>query len=558
LTLRLSATRRNILAGAALASLAAPTRAASYSAGEFTHSVASGDPDANSVVLWTRFRASNGGNARIGWEVAEDEAFAKPAAKGELMIAAADDYCGKVLARGLKPGRRYFFRFLSASGASPTGLTRTAPQGKVDSLTFAAFSCSNLPWGYFHAYADAAARDEIELCLHLGDYIYEMQRGAYPSLDESVPGRTIFPAGETITYADYCARYASYRTDKDLQELHRLKPWSVIWDDHENANDAWVGGAGAHDPLKEGLWADRKAASIKAYFDWMPIRQVQKNGLRIYRRLDWGNLASLLMLDTRLIGRDQQVDLRKPLDAAALEGDAAFKATAEKIAKEQIADPKRTLLGATQEAWLSAQLRDSNRSGRPWQIIAQQVVMGRQLMPPESAKLLKTNPSEGQKKLVRNGLALTELDIPWNMDSWSGYPPARTRFLEACARDAANALVLAGDSHCAWAHNLPGGADGAPAAIEIGVTGVTSPGFERTFSNAGPGEREAVMVAANKELAWCDITNRGYNVTRLTAERTETTYVQLAHVASADRPGITTKTIAADARKGSGVGPWQV
>lgn len=558
MTIRLTATRRKILAGASLVSLGAPALAAGYSTGEFTHGVASGDPDATSVVLWTRFRASNGGNARLGWEIAEDEAFAKTAAKGDLNIAAADDYCGKVLARGLKPGRRYYYRFLSAGGASPTGLTRTAPQGEVDAFTFAAFSCSNLPFGYFHAYADAAARDEIELCVHLGDYIYEMQRGVYPSLEEAIPGRTIYPAFETVSYGDYCARYASYRSDKDLQELHRVKPWSVIWDDHENANDAWAGGAGAHDLLTEGLWATRKAASIKAYFDWMPIRSGQQDGLRLYRRMDWGNLASILLLDARLAGRDQQVDLRNALDSAALEGEAALRRTAETIFKEQISNPDRSILGAAQEKWMSQQLRNSRQSGRPWQIMAQQVVMGRQLLPPESAKFLKDAPSEGQKKLVRNGLALTELNIPWNMDSWSGYPPARARFLEACARDGNNALVLAGDSHSAWANNLPGAPDGAPAAVEIGVSSVTSPGFEKTFTNAAPGEREAATIRANEELAWCDVTHRGYTITKVTPKRSEAAFVQLSDVTKPDRPATTTKTIAAEARKGSGVGPWQV
>lgn len=556
--MRINTTRRGFLGAASLATLAAPVYAASYSGGEFTHGVASGDPDATSVVLWTRFRAGNGGNARLAWEIAETENFASPAAKGELLIAAADDYCGKVLARGLKPGRRYFYRFLSANGASPTGLTRTAPQGEIDGFTFAAFSCSNMPWGYFHAYADAAARDDVEICLHLGDYIYEMQRGVYPSPEEAVAGRLFNPAGETVTYADYCARYSSYRADKDLQELHRLKPWAVIWDDHESANDSWMNGAAAHDPATEGSWANRKAASVKAYFDWMPIRHKQKDGLRIYRRMDWGNLASILMLDTRLIGRDQQIDMKAALAAAALQGDAVLKQTAETIAKAQLSNPKRSLMGATQEAWFAQQLRESKNSGRPWQIVAQQVVTGRQLMPPQSEKLLPANTPDSQKLFARIGAALTALDIPWNMDSWSGYPPARARFLEACARDADNAIVLAGDSHSAWAHNLPGGANGAPAAVEIGVTSVSSAGFERTFSNAAPGERETAQLAANKELAWCDVTNRGYNVTRVTAKRTETTYVQLADVRSPERPAITTKTLATDARKSSGVGPWQV
>lgn len=554
----ISTTRRGFLGAASLASLAAPTYAASYSNGAFTHGVASGDPDANSVVLWTRFRPGNGGNARIGWEIAESETFANPVAKGELLINAGDDHCGKVIARGLKPGRRYVYRFLSASGASPMGLTRTAPQGKTSALTFAAFSCANRPQGYFHAYADAAARDDIDLCIHLGDYIYEMERGNYPSLAETLPGREINPAWELVAYRDYCLRYANYRADPDLQELHRVKPWAVIWDDHELANDAWMNGAGAHDPATEGAWAARKAAAMKAYVDWMPIRHKTADGLRIYRRLDWGDLASILLLDTRLIGRDQQGSARTALAAAAQQGPDALKRAAQDFAATTLNDPKRTMLGAPQEAWLTQQMRASKTSGRPWQILAQQVVTGEQNISANAPKMLPPDASDWQKNFVQNAVTLSGLGLPWSMDSWSGYPAARARLLEACARDAENALVLAGDSHSAWAYNLPGGANGAPAAVEIGVTSVASTGFERTFSNAAPGEREASMLDANKELAWCDITRRGYTITKVTPQRTEATYVQLSDITTPARPIATSKTIAAEARKGAGVGQWQV
>lgn len=554
----INTTRRGFLGAASLASLAAPVYAASYSNGEFTHGVASGDPDANSVVLWTRFRPSNGGNARVGWEIADDEAFKKLAAKGELMIAAADDHCGKVLAKGLKPGRRYFYRFLSAGGASPTGLTRTAPQGKIDAFTFAAFSCANKPQGYFHAYADAAARDDVELCIHLGDYLYEMERGNYPSAAEAVPGRLIEPGNELRSYRDYCARYASYRIDPDLQELHRVKPWAVIWDDHEFANDTWMDGAGAQDDKTDGPWANRKAAAVKAYFDWMPIRHRPVDGLKIYRRIDWGELASVLLLDTRLIGRAQQCNARTALAAAAQQGPDELKKAAQAFVANNLNDPKRSLMGSAQESWMAQQLRESKKNGRPWQILAQQVVVGKQTIPPTAPKFLPPDASDWQKQFVQNAVAFSDLGLPWNMDSWAGYPAARARFLEACARDANNALVLAGDSHSAWAHNLPGGADGASAAAEVGVTSVSSTGFERTFANAAPGEREAAMRAANSELAWCDVTNRGYTLTRVTADKAEATYMQLGPITTPDRPTVTPKTLIAEARKGSGVGPWQV
>ncbi|MET0182396.1 MAG: alkaline phosphatase D family protein, partial [Caulobacterales bacterium] len=282
--------RRSILLGASLAATPIPAWARSYTAGAFTHGVASGDPTQNAVILWTRFVPAVSSEGRIGWEVSEDENFARVARRGTLTPTAASDYCAKVDARGLQPGRRYFYRFLSSAGPSVTGLTRTAPRN-ADSLNIAFFSCANLPWGYFHAYGDAAARDEIDLCLHLGDYIYEMQRGAYPSFSEAVVGRTIEPGGETITLADYYARYASYHLDTDLLEMRRVKPLSTVWDDHELANNTWKGGAAAHQPETEGAWTDRFAAASKAYFDWMPIRLPERRSTRIYRSLDWGDLA---------------------------------------------------------------------------------------------------------------------------------------------------------------------------------------------------------------------------------------------------------------------------
>ncbi|MGE3143611.1 MAG: alkaline phosphatase [Hyphomonadaceae bacterium] len=543
--------RRALLAAASLAAAPVPAWARGFSRGAFTHGIASGDPTADAVILWARFVPADGADARIGWEIAEDEAFAQSARRGALSVSARTDFCAKVDVRGLAPGRPYFYRFLAADGPSLTGRTRTAPRGPADRLSLAFFSCSNLPWGYFHAYGDAAAREDIDLCLHLGDYIYELQRGAYPSAQEAVPGRVIEPAGETVTWAEYCARHQSYHLDPDLQELRRLKPLCVVWDDHDFANDAWMHGAQNHQP-SEGAWSTRAAAARKAYFDWMPIRHHNSRDAYIQRSLDWGDLARILLLDTRLIGRDRQLvyerDLLPHMDgadsAAAL---AAFRA--------RLDDPARQLLGAPQERWLAAQMAQSRAHGQAWQILAQQVVVAPQRAPQGLSRLLSPDASP------RNWFALAEcmaaLGLPWNLDCWDGYPAARARLLAMCETQAANAIILSGDSHNCWVSTLaaPGKAE-RRAALEFAGGSVSSPGFERTLTNAQPGEREALIQSANPALAFTDLTNRGYGALQLTRTRCEAEWRAFSDIRTPTRGPPVNARFAAEASLRAGPGAW--
>lgn len=550
-------TRRKLLAAAplALAPAAAHAKASPLGRGDFTHGVASGDPTSSAVILWTRFVPAAPGAATVRWEIADDAKFERVRAHGEATSSPLDDHCVKVDARGLAPGRRYFYRFIAAGSASPTGLTRTAPSGPAESLTFALFSCANKPFGYFHAYAHAAAREDIDVCIHVGDYIYEYGRGIYPSTADTVAGRVIEPGNEIVSLSDYRARYASYRTDPALQELHRTKPFMAVWDDHELANDAWKAGAQNHQPDTEGAWSVRRMMAARAYDEWMPIRP-QGSVLQIYRRLDWGSLATFVLLDTRLIARDRQLDWRTALDPVAGRGDAAVASAIEAFGHGALADPNRTLLGPTQEAWMRRELQRSKARGAPWQVLAQQIVVGRQGFPDNAGSLLAPDATERNKQFAAMGAATNKLGYGWNMDSWSGYPPARQRFLQSCATDAANALVLSGDSHNAWAHNLPGGRDGRPAAVEIGGTSVTSPGFERTFSNATPEARAAAILAANPELAWCDVTRRGYACTRLTSARADVEWIGFDTVTTPTAPSPVIVRSSAEATRDRGVGPW--
>jgi alkaline phosphatase D len=535
--------RRALLTASLAATAPRAAWAQQLSRGAFTHGVASGDPLPDGVMLWARFVGDDG---RIAWEIAEDEAFMRVAQRGEARALMANDFCAKADVRGLAPGRRYYYRFLSASGPSLTGQTCTAPARGGERLTVALFSCANFGWGYFHAYGHAAARDDIDLVLHAGDYIYEMQRGAFPNDADAAPGRIIDPVNETVSLSDYYQRYAVYHTDPDLLELRRAKPMSVVWDDHEIANDAWREGAGAHQDY-EGAYSDRIAAASKAYFDWMPIRRPDARGPRLYRSLDWGDLARILLLDTRYIGRDRQLDYRTGLRETTPDAVRAFRA--------ELEAPNRTLLGGAQERWFADALAQSKQRGQTWQIITQQVLVGDQIAPTGLTRLL---PQGAQPGWFGQAEAMRAFDLPWNLDCWAGYPAARTRFLDACATHASNAVVLGGDSHNCWLNNLDAPHTSRLAAIEFGGGSVTSPGFERSLTNAAPGEREALLRSANPQLAFCDFTQRGYGALTFTRSACEAEWVAFESVREAQRRAPAIARIASSASAHSGPGGWSV
>jgi len=516
--------RRSLLAAVPI-SCAMPRAAWAQSlcSGMFTHGVASGDPLMDGVILWTRFV---GGDERIAWEVAEDETFARVAQRGETRASIANDFCAKVDVRGLQPGRPYFYRFLSGSGPSLTGRTRTAGG---NTLRVAVFSCANYGFGYFHAYGHAAMRDDIDLVLHTGDYIYEYGRGSYPTERDAVPERIIDPTGEIVRLNDYYQRYATYHTDADLLALRQMKPISAVWDDHEITNNTWRDGAQNHQ-ANEGAWSDRVAAAAKAYFDWMPIRRPDPRSARIYRALDWGDLARIVLLDTRYIGRDQELsfgDLATRLAQGGVEADTALAAT------RQVFDaPSRTLLGETQERWLSQTLAESKQRGQTWQILTQQVIVSNQVFPVGTTRFVPAEANAGTRAWVSGSERLGAAGFGWNLDAWSGYRAARTRLLNDCVANANNAVILGGDSHNAWINSIAAPQGGRLAALEFAGGSVTSPGFERSMAAAAPGEREQLMRSGNPELAFCDISNRGYGAMHFTRSRLDAEWVAFENVKS--------------------------
>ncbi len=533
------------MTGASL--LARPVFAGSLGHG-FTHGIASGDPDAHSVVLWTRYASE--GIAALQWEVAKDVDFAAIVQKGSVIAGPDKDYTAKVIANNLPAGAWFYYRFIAPDGThSDIGRTRTLPDGPVSSMKLAVFSCSNLPFGYFNAYGHAAAQNDFDLAIHLGDYFYEYPVGTYPSAEQSVPGRHIEPQHELIKLADYRLRYNAYRMDPDLLALHRNYPMICIWDDHEISNDTWHGGAQNHDPASEGEWAARKKAARQAFFEWLPMRE------RAFARYDFGDLASIITLDTRLHGRTRQITYQEALAGVDTSDQEAILGALKHFRDTGWADPARTMLGVDQEAWLSETLTASKKSGRPWQILAQQVIVGRSYGPKSFLDALPAQTPGWLKARVEGSILAGAVALPASTDAWAGYPAARNRLLNSLRTNADNAVVLAGDSHNAWAYDLYAGDEQKtgtnPAAVEFAGHSVSSPGME-AYLPIAEDEMTASLIASSPELRWANTNRRGYMAISLgvDAAKCEWRFTGKQSVRSGDITG--SHSMMVRAKKGSG------
>jgi alkaline phosphatase D len=506
MTLRID--RRSLLltGGIGLTAFAIPGFASAMTVADltgFTHSVASGEPGPDTMLLWTRYVGA-GSAAKLKAEISETADFARIVSGGEAITGPWRDWTAKITVQGLRPGTRYFYRFVAPDGSvSPVGRTKTLPQGNAKRFGIAVFSCTNMPFGYFNAYAHAAARDDVDLAIHLGDYLYEYPKGAYSPERGAIDGRVPLPEGEMIALADYRLRYASYRADPDLQALHANKPMLVQMDDHESANNSWEGGAQNHQ-ANEGEWSVRRAAALQAWREWMPVSD------RPWASYDIGTLATLFRTESRLLGRSASPDLEplfrsaNPMKALTDFRDGAWM------------DPARSMLGSEQEAWLGHALAQSVRSGRRWQVTGFGTIMGKTSAPEQSAQWLKPGTSERVRNYVAAGVLAGKAGLPNDPDNWGGYPAARARFLKSAQAAGANLIVLAGDSHNAWAYDLA--QDGKPAGVEFAGMSVTSPGFEGSTA-ADPKVIAAAMIARNPELKWCDTSRRGYMALTLTPEK---------------------------------------
>jgi alkaline phosphatase D len=413
---------------------------------------------------------------QLRWRVAADPELRTVISRGTAETGVERDYTVKVDVGGLMPGQTYFYAFDVEGEPSPVGRTRTFP-ATADRMRFALVSCSNYPAGYFNVYAAIARRPELDAVVHVGDYIYEFAEGEY-GVGAAI-NRIPRPAQEAIALADYRARYATYRSDPDLQEAHRLFPFIAVWDDHELANDAWAGGAVNHNPEKgEGDWATRKAAAYKAYLEWMPIRESSEPAIHLYRTFRFGTLADLVMLDTRAL-RDRQV---ANTDAAGL------------------ADAKRTLMGAAQERWMFDQLRASQRAGTSWTLLGQQIMFSTITLP-------------GTR--------------PTNTDAWDGYPAQRERVLDFVAREQIrNLVILTGDAHSSWGFDVPrspwNGYQPASSAGSLAVVLVTpaiSSPPPTMFTSSNGSEAAAAVRVALPHLKYLDGAYRGFILVELTRQR---------------------------------------
>jgi alkaline phosphatase D len=511
---------RRALLGAGAAALLVPactTRAqpdSAFATG-FTHGVASGDPRATSVILWTRYAAAATEPVRLRAEIASDPDFRSLIATGEAIAAPETDWCARVTATDLPANSWLYYRFASPGGErSIAGRTRTLPLGRTDHFRIAVVGCSNGTSGWFNAYAHAAARDDLDLAVHTGDYIYESP----VTRSDAAPGlaalRHLAPNGEAIALADYRQRYASYRLDADLAALHRRLPMISVWDDHETANNSWRGGAAAHNPATEGSWNARVAAGMRAYHEWLPMGAPWWDSYQI------GDLATLFRLETRLAGRDLQLD--DQLDAI-LSGGGDMRANLSAFRDGPLADPNRSMMGADQESWLADGLASSVNAGARWQILAQQVVMGHTLFPAASQAWFAPGyqmTADDQAHLANRAL-MTELGVPFSMDKWDGYPAARERLYAAARAAKANLVTLSGDSHNAWSFDL-GGPD--RVGVEFAGQSVSSFGYERRFGG-DPLRIASDFSATNPDLKWMDASQRGYMVLDITRDRIETEYV---------------------------------
>ncbi|MDB5446443.1 MAG: alkaline phosphatase, partial [Phenylobacterium sp.] len=270
-----------------------PRRAQADAGATFPWGVASGDPLAEAVIIWT----ASSMPGEVAWEVAADHGFQRIVRRGVSVASPDRSGAVKVDVRGLKPATDYFYRFRQAGETSPVGRTRTLPVGPTQDVVLAFASCSLFPNGYFNAYGAIADLPRVDAVIHIGDYIYEYGGAGSYGMDSAVASeRPHEPFHDCVSLDDYRTRLAQYRRDPQLQAAHARAPWIVVWDDHETANDSWMGGAQNHDPKTEGDWSLRKAAAIKAYYEWMPIREPAGGGFAIWRSFDFGDLASLFML----------------------------------------------------------------------------------------------------------------------------------------------------------------------------------------------------------------------------------------------------------------------
>ncbi|MBE4465322.1 alkaline phosphatase D family protein [Vibrio parahaemolyticus] len=493
----------------------------------FEHGVASGDPTQTQVIIWTRVTTA-ASYVDVSWQVASDMEFSNVVQSGVFTTDTGRDFTVKVDVQNLNANSQYYYRFIVGEMMSEVGQTQTLPEDGVEKASMAVVSCANYPAGYFHVYREILNQHEqspFDVVLHLGDYIYEYGAGGYASEDAAALGREPSKGTECITLDDYRKRYAQYRQDADLQALHAKLPMIAVWDDHELANDTWKNGAENHQD-DEGSFIDRRAAAAAAWTEWLPVRENTFSNMLIYRQFSFGNLVNLMMLDTRLVGRD------KPLDYFSLSA-PTMEAIGGLVAQSRSAD--RELLGTEQLAWL---MKEFNTHDAKWNVLGQQVLMSRMELPSSVMtamfQLFTSTEDKKTEALLAVNTAITgyladpsadPISLPYNLDAWDGYYVEREKVYQLAKASSGNFVCLAGDTHNAWASELKDVSNN-PIGVEFATSSVSSPGLEEylALDPVAIAQMEYTLPHLVSELKWADIKQRGFMRVTFTADAAQSTW----------------------------------
>lgn len=464
----------------------------------FYHGVASGDPLADRIILWTRVTPEDSVTSiSVKWEIAEDENFVSVYKTDTLRPTPARDYTVKVDVDALQPDHVYYFRFTALGKTSITGRTKTAAVNAKDSLKFAVVSCANWEWGYFNAYDKIADRPVLDAVLHLGDYIYEYGTQRY---GDTTIGRINIPRHEIVTLEDYRTRYSLYRLDQGLRRVHQQHPFIAIWDDHEIANNSNATGAQNHQPDKEGEYEKRKAVARQTYYEWIPIRESSE----LYRSFSFGPLADVIMLDERLAGRSPAItDISDP----------AY----------QNAD--RTMLGEKQLNWFEETLKSSKAT---WKVIGNQVIF-----------------SDVYLKVVYP-------NMPRNMDAWDGFPLEKRKIVDFISLNKLQDIIItSGDTHASWAIEAAVDVKKAytPFAVEFGTTSVSSANGDERKSADTVKLVEQALLKNNPQIKYMNNRDHGYLLLTLYPSKTKAEWYYMKTIRQPETEEYLAKTF--EVRKGS-------
>ncbi|EII2981728.1 alkaline phosphatase D family protein [Vibrio parahaemolyticus] len=511
----------------------------------FEHGVASGDPTQTQVIIWTRVTTA-ASYVDVSWQVASDMEFSNVVQSGVFTTDTGRDFTVKVDVQNLNANSQYYYRFIVGEMMSEVGQTQTLPEDGVEKASMAVVSCANYPAGYFHVYREILNQHEqspFDVVLHLGDYIYEYGAGGYASEDAAALGREPSKGAECITLDDYRKRYAQYRQDADLQALHAKLPMIAVWDDHELANDTWKNGAENHQD-DEGSFIDRRAAAAAAWTEWLPVRENTFSNMLIYRQFSFGNLVNLMMLDTRLVGRD------KPLDYFSLNA-PTMEAIGGLVAQSRSAD--RELLGTEQLAWL---MNEFNTHDAKWNVLGQQVLMSRMELPSSVMtamfQLFTSTEEKKTEALLAVNTAITgyladpsadPISLPYNLDAWDGYYVEREKVYQLAKASSGNFVCLAGDTHNAWASELKDVSNN-PIGVEFATSSVSSPGLEEylALDPVAIAQMEYTLPHLVSELQWADIKQRGFMRVTFTADAAQSTWYLVSTIKD-KKYQVTTKSV---------------